>query len=218
MIRVLVLAASPVVRAGLQALLAGQRAFHVAARPFDPAALAADVDACNPDVAVVALDASDDDFDLSAAIPDARRAPAFVYLRDSASERWMADAVRMGARAVLPHDVSAQELVAAISAAAAGLTVLHLDRAHVGDRQTALALLGGRPAPDQDQRVSPLTSREIEVLQMLAGGVGNKTIARRLGISMHTVKYHVASIMSKLHASSRTEAVTTGVRQGLILL
>ncbi len=53
---------------------------------------------------------------------------------------------------------------------------------------------------------------------MLAEGLGNKTIARRLGISEHTVKFHVGSIFSKLNASSRTEAVTVGVRQGLVML
>ncbi|HAZ43515.1 MAG TPA: DNA-binding response regulator, partial [Cyanobacteria bacterium UBA11369] len=59
---------------------------------------------------------------------------------------------------------------------------------------------------------------EIEVLGMLAEGMGNKTIARQLGISEHTVKFHVASILSKLNASSRTEAVTLGARLGLIML
>lgn len=63
-----------------------------------------------------------------------------------------------------------------------------------------------------------LTPREIEVLVMLAEGTGNKVIARHLGISEHTVKFHVGSILAKLNASSRTEAVTLGVRQGLILL
>jgi DNA-binding NarL/FixJ family response regulator len=53
---------------------------------------------------------------------------------------------------------------------------------------------------------------------MLAEGEGNKQIARRLGISEHTVKFHVGSILGKLNASSRTEAVTAGLRQGLILL
>jgi two-component system, NarL family, response regulator YdfI len=52
----------------------------------------------------------------------------------------------------------------------------------------------------------------------LAEGVGNKTIARRLDISEHTVKFHMGSIFSKLNASSRTEAVIVGARQGLILL
>jgi DNA-binding NarL/FixJ family response regulator len=64
----------------------------------------------------------------------------------------------------------------------------------------------------------PLTPREIEVLRMLAEGDANKAIAWKLGISEHTVKFHVSSIMSKLGAASRTEAAATGIRQGLVLL
>ena len=63
-----------------------------------------------------------------------------------------------------------------------------------------------------------LTPRELEVFAMLAEGAGNKAIAWKLGISEHTVKFHVASIMSKLSATSRTEAVAIGIRRGLIML
>jgi DNA-binding CsgD family transcriptional regulator len=63
-----------------------------------------------------------------------------------------------------------------------------------------------------------LTPREIEVLGMLAEGLGNKSVARRLSISEHTVKFHVSSIFTKLNAKSRTEAVTLGARLGLIML
>jgi NarL family two-component system response regulator YdfI len=63
-----------------------------------------------------------------------------------------------------------------------------------------------------------LTPREIEVLRMLAEGFGNREMASRLGISDHTVKFHVSSILDKLGAASRTEAVTLGIRMGLILL
>ena len=63
-----------------------------------------------------------------------------------------------------------------------------------------------------------LTARERQVLQMLAGGLGNKEIAARLKISEHTAKFHVASILGKLSAASRTEAVAIGLRRGLILL
>ena len=72
---------------------------------------------------------------------------------------------------------------------------------------------GSRPIPAQ-----PLTAREIEVLGMLAEGLGNKTIAVRLGISTHTAKFHVASILAKLGAGSRTEAVTVGMRRGLVVI
>jgi NarL family two-component system response regulator YdfI len=64
----------------------------------------------------------------------------------------------------------------------------------------------------------PLTAREIEVLRFLADGASNKIIAHKLGISDHTVKFHVTSILSKLNAGTRTEAVTLGVRRGIIYL
>nr|WP_242028103.1 response regulator transcription factor [Pseudanabaena sp. FACHB-2040] len=64
----------------------------------------------------------------------------------------------------------------------------------------------------------PLTNREVEVLTLLAEGVGNKTIARRLTLSEHTVKFHISTIFAKLNVSSRTEAVIVGARLGLILL
>lgn len=63
-----------------------------------------------------------------------------------------------------------------------------------------------------------LTSRETEVLRLMADGASNKIIAHQLGISDHTVKFHVTSILSKLNAGSRTEAVTLGIRVGLIYL
>ena len=63
-----------------------------------------------------------------------------------------------------------------------------------------------------------LTPREIEVLRLMADGASNKIIAHRLGISDHTVKFHVASILSKLNAGTRTEAVTLGLRMGLVYL
>ena len=72
--------------------------------------------------------------------------------------------------------------------------------------------------PLNDQLVEPLTRREIEVLQLLAAGLGNKEIASRLHISEHTAKFHVASIMSKLGAATRTEAVTLGIRRGLVMI
>jgi len=66
--------------------------------------------------------------------------------------------------------------------------------------------------------VEELTPREVEVLRLLADGLGNKEVALRLGISDHTVKFHISSILAKLGAGSRTEAVTLGIRRGLILL
>ena len=111
---------------------------------------------------------------------------------------------------MLDRDATRDEIVAAVQAAAAGLVAL--------EPRDAAALMGGAARAPAQSPVEPLTPREIEVLRMLAEGEGNKAIAFKLGISEHTVKFHVASILAKLHASSRTEAVTIGVRRGLILL
>jgi DNA-binding NarL/FixJ family response regulator len=75
-----------------------------------------------------------------------------------------------------------------------------------------------RRREDPAALVEPLTSREIQVLELLAEGLPNKTIAARLGISDQTVKFHVASIAGKLGASNRTDTVRRAVRRGLITL
>jgi NarL family two-component system response regulator YdfI len=83
------------------------------------------------------------------------------------------------------------------------------------------ALRSGPPSPEAAQPIGlerMLTPREAEILNMMAEGLGNKQIAWRLSISEHTVKFHISSIFTKLQVSSRTEAVTSGIRQGLIMI
>jgi DNA-binding NarL/FixJ family response regulator len=112
---------------------------------------------------------------------------------------------------MLLRDVSAEELAAAVQAVTNGLTVL--------DPQVASALARGiRPSAPLGELEEPLTDREMDVLRELALGLPNKAIARRLGISEHTVKYHVGEILGKLQAASRTEAVMQGARRGLLPL
>ena len=212
MTRILVVAASPVVRAGLDAVLASNPALEVVGRASATTTLAPQVAALQPDVVVVELEGHDDPAATST-LGDVLSAAATVVLADDLRGTWAAEALRAGARGVLPREATADEIVGAVEAAAAGLVVLHPAVA-----ATLLPLLPiparAVPAPP----APPLTPREIEVLGMLAEGLGNKTIARRLGISEHTVKFHVGSIFAKLDASSRTEAVTLGARRGLIML
>jgi two-component system, NarL family, response regulator YdfI len=116
----------------------------------------------------------------------------------------------------LLRDATPDEIVPAITAVAGGL--ITLDRRLAGDlfaaSQRVAAPATERPtAPDE-----PLTARELEVLQLMAQGLPNKTIAARLHISEHTAKFHVSAIMMKLGAASRTEAVTRGARLGLLIL
>jgi DNA-binding NarL/FixJ family response regulator len=119
-------------------------------------------------------------------------------------------ALHSGVRAVLGRDASSTELVAAIEAAAAGLTALG------SDELDALLPPLAESSTEEFLTGESLSSREMEVLTMLAEGMTNREIASRLEISEHTVKFHVSSILGKLGATSRGEAVARGVREGLI--
>jgi DNA-binding NarL/FixJ family response regulator len=114
---------------------------------------------------------------------------------------------------ILGEDSRSEELSAAVQALHLGLLVG--DPALARPALTRLIFAEGEtPGP----LVEPLTERELEVLQWLAQGLANKQIASQLGISEHTVKFHVSAIYSKLSATNRAEAVRLGVQQGLILL
>ncbi|KAG8526098.1 uncharacterized protein KY384_000091 [Bacidia gigantensis] len=137
---------------------------------------------------------------------------ALVLLGEDHSEyQLMADAVLPG-WAYLRKEADRIEILGAIRAAGAGL--IAVDR--------SFSLLPGSAFPLADAEILPpdetLTAREREVLQQMTHGLPNKQIAARLNISQHTVKFHVASILAKLGASSRTEAVTSGARRGLVSL
>jgi DNA-binding NarL/FixJ family response regulator len=111
-------------------------------------------------------------------------------------------------RAWLPNSASRAEVLAAVAAADANLHVLTADQ--IARRKNSAA------APRTDEMPDALTRRELEVLRTLANGSGNKEIADQLGISDHTVKFHIAQIMAKLGAHSRTEAVAIGMKRGLV--
>ena len=125
----------------------------------------------------------------------------------------MGDALRAGVKGVLSGGLSGPEVVAAVEAAAAGLVVLEAAGVETLLRAPSMVSTG-----NSDALVEALTPRETEVLRLVAAGLGNKEIASRLEISEHTVKFHVASIMGKMGAGSRTEAVTLGIRNGLIII
>jgi DNA-binding NarL/FixJ family response regulator len=113
-------------------------------------------------------------------------------------------------RAWLPLNALPQEIVTAVIAAAAELTVLTAAQA----RHWLPGSGPGRNA--SNQILEPLTSRELQVLRMLAEGLANKEIASRLGISEHTAKFHVAQILGKLAVGTRAEAVAAGIRRGFV--
>jgi two-component system, NarL family, response regulator YdfI len=199
--RVLVLSPSPVARAGLESLLRNSAG---TIQVVSSAANWSEYSGEDPDVILADWENGDE---LSTEISDGAPDAALVVIADDPGLSGVADALRSGVRAVLSRHSSASQIVAVIEAAAAGFVVLQpsdLDGLLINPQPASLA--------------EPLTPREAEVLGMLAEGQSNKSIAHRLGISEHTVKFHVTSIMGKLNAGSRTEAVTQGIRQGLIML
>jgi two-component system, NarL family, response regulator YdfI len=213
-IRVLIAATSEIMCAGLEALLTGHPTLVAVGRWQGTADLAPQVEVQRPDVVLLELESPDDDtLAMLEALIAGLHTPAFVVLTDNPYGTWAAELLRTGVQAILPHQAQASEIVAAIEAAVAGLVVLQRDTL-----ESLLPPLSSTPRALPDPSLQALTPREIEVLSMLAEGLGNKTIAWRLGISEHTVKFHLGSIFSKLNVSSRTEAVTLGIRQGLIMI
>lgn len=139
-----------------------------------------------------------------------RNEAAVICLLDPAET---AAALRAGAAGVIPRSASSAELRVAVAAVRHGLLVAPAGSFLAVEPEEEFAALGGI---DDGQRV--LTGREREVLSLMAEGASNKQIARRLGVSVHTAKFHVASILDKLDATGRTDAVAHAVRLGLLLL
>ena len=204
-LRVLIVAADQLSRAGLAAMLAQQSGVEVAGQAAEDDDINSVLEAYIPDVLV---------WDLSwnsvgslarlSELPES--APPVVALL--ADDSMTAHARAAGAQGLLLRDSNIEYLVAALVAVARGLVVSD-------------SSLAPPPAPlpiSITDSLPQLTARESEALRLLAEGLPNKAIAGRLGISEHTVKFHVNSLMSKLGAQSRTEAVTRATRLGLLLL
>jgi NarL family two-component system response regulator YdfI len=211
-IRVFIVAASPLVRAGLENLLAA-RDVDVVGSTATLNTLADELADSAPDVVLVDSSGEPVEPMMGSILGSGLAADLnVVLLGDGMTGAVSADARRAGIRAALPGDISPDQLVSALQAAASGLFVLHPQHAKEGFPASST------PARTLDELAESLTRRELEVLQMLAAGLSNKEIASRLNISDHTVKFHVASILGKLGAASRTEAVSLGIRRGLVLL
>lgn len=203
-LRVLIVGADDAARAGLVAALESQpyvRPLATDDTDADPADL---IETAEPDVVLVDADATPEGARRLLG-PGEQAVPVVVL---TARPHAGAAALAAGARAVVRRDADPQVLVAALAAAASGLVAFDP------------AVADSRAAADrsEDRVVEELTPREGEVLALMAEGLTNRQIAGRLGVSDHTVKFHVDTILGKLGAHSRTEAVTRAARAGLIIL
>ena len=197
MISVLIVAPSPALRAGLRALLSSD----------DEITIIGEADIWNTSIDeaneadVIITSASFASF-LDGEMAASPSASILILSDDPLNLREMMRS--QFAWGILPLDASTEELLAAIHALSQGLIV--------GERSLLFA------TEEETLGNSPLTNRETEVLNLLSKGLANKQIAITLGISEHTVKFHVSSIYTKLNVINRTEAVHEGLRGGWIAL
>jgi len=218
MIDVLVEASSPDLYAEIADLLRDHSRLRLIESA--PDAAAGEESRRQPGVVVVAVDAGREaDFESFGNVGGWNAAGVPIILLVENPARRISEALPPGVRAILPRNVTPAEIAGAIEGVAAGLYVFYPSDVD------SVPMLRPREAPVAEAApelaeplVEPLTPREIEVLQLLSEGLGNKEIASRLNISEHTAKFHVASIMGKLGAMSRTEAVTLGIRHGLVMI
>lgn len=208
MIRVLIADDHAVVRQGLRTFLELQDGIEVVGEAGDGEEALAAIERLAPDV--VLMDLVMPRLDGLAAIERLRErpgAPRVIVLTSFGDERIL-PAIRAGAAGYLLKDVEPPELVRAIRGVHAGESLL--DPTLTATLMEQLA----RGGPRHDAAQS-LTSREREVLGLIARGLSNKRIARELGVAEKTVKAHVSNILGKLDLSDRTQAALYAVKEGL---
>ena len=195
----LVVSGDPLARAGLALLLGGQAGITVSGQ------VAPDEDwpgSEDPDAVLWDLGLG-----LRLGLEELRALEGLPVVAVVADEADAREALAAGARGALPRTADGDVLAAALRAVALGLVVL--------DEAFARSYA---PAEPPAELAEPLTPRELEVLQRLTQGLSNKQIAQRLGVSDHTVKFHVNAILGKLGVQSRSEAIVQAVRLGLVVL
>lgn len=214
-IRVVVGAVSTVRREGLEAIVRKNPSLKLIGSLPGLVGFTARLQELQPHVLIA--DLAQPDTQLFAAVSDLERGGvAVVVLIDDPSAGWAARALRAGVRSILPRESTENEIVSAVFAADGGLVLLDPELTKELASQTRW--VSSASSETARETLEELTPREVEVLRLMAEGFGNKQIAARLGISDHTVKFHISSILAKLSVSSRTEAVTQGIRMGLIVV
>jgi DNA-binding NarL/FixJ family response regulator len=212
MVAVAIYSADPALRLRLEQLIRIELGYTVASVTHDPAAVSRLIEQSRVDTVVAHAPPREQLSNWR----DRHPATTFVVIAGENDEEETLDALYAGASAILPRWAESTEIATAIDVGRRGLALLPrhvLERLLDASSPTSEESL----RDDGANRVS-LTPREHQVLAAMADGASNKVIARRLGISLHTAKFHVAAILAKLDADSRTEAVARAAHLGLVML
>jgi len=220
-IQVLVVSPQSLFQQGIEHSLSGLKDMEVSGVTEVNNKVLSDIDTLPPDVALVDIDGSPDS-GLTLARKLKQRSPniGVIVLTSNPSDAQLFQALKAQAVAYLSKDVTAEQLVDAVKHVARGehpinesLTTRPKVAEHVLEQFQELYWRS-----EAEGFISPLTPRETEILKYIAEGYLNKQIAAELGISEQTIKNHVTSILRKLNANARTEAVVVAIKQGLITL
>ena len=201
--RILIVADDRLARAGLAAILTDRPGFAIVGQIASADLQGFAWDVHRPDLVLWDLGWDADAALALVADAQAGGVPVVALLPDS----YAAQVSPRDIQGLLPRDVEPETLVAALLATKHGLVVM---------ATPFVAALKSADTLTIPTLAEPLTRRELDVLHLLAEGLGNKAIAQRLGISEHTVKFHINAILGKVGAQSRTEAVVRAMRLGLV--
>jgi len=224
-LRILLIAATSARRAHLAAVIsrAARGVTVVCDSQISPAKFAAS----KADILMTDLDTPSSAAAMLVFLQEAPASAGTVALIDDPDPAWVRSALRASAHAIISRDANAKDIQMALQAAEAGFILLHPTSVHGLLQNNAMDEMRDIDDEGMDHEnlsredivedlIEDLTPRESEVLRLVSMGLGNKEIAARLAISEHTAKFHISSILGKLHAASRTEAVSLGIRKGLI--
>lgn len=221
--RVTILARIPLIREGLRALLSDESDFEVSTlAPSDD--LLDDMLAEEPEILLLDVQVLErEGWGLLDQLHRTLPQLTLLVIGDEPQDRRAARALELGARGYLLSNADAPEMASALRAAHHGSIILHprIAAALVQDLRTHKN--ASDPSENSDESdasdlIEPLSERELDVLRLMTRGMANKQIAAELYITEHTVKFHIRSILGKLGAANRTEAVTLGLQKGLVSL
>src|SRR5258706_10205508 len=204
-IRIAVAATSTVRRAGLESIIRSQAEFHLAGSFGAAASVVSFARSTELDVLVIDTDSIRD------LLLEPTSDAAIVLLTEVTEARSISRLLRSGVRAILSRESDPDDVLSAIYASYDGLVLLSTPTA-----ESLSALFGDQPLEVEAELSEEITSRETDVIRMLAQGLVNKDIAARLGISEHTVNFQLTSVLDKLGGSTLTAPVTLGIQRRVI--